>query len=149
VPTGHQHFRKIMRTETRVFVADLEKFAGRKLSFPEEIGLLVEAANEGPGRKVLEEAAFHAKFVSKTFDLMKRVGPGAEGFDKLQAELANTLRTTTALLQSLGSKFPDDARVEFEGRFLTPGEEQLTNLMQLVRDLAWVKNWMLDGKTIP
>lgn len=138
-----------MRNETRTFVADLEKFAGRKLAFPEEIGLLVEAAGDKSHRKTLEEAAFHAKFAAKTFELMRRVGAEAQGFDKLQAELANALTTTSRLLQSLGPRLPASARGSFEERFFKTDAEQLDNLLQLVRDLAWIKNWMLDGKTLP
>ena len=138
-----------MRQETQTFISDLESFAGRKLSYPEDIGRLVDVAREASDRRTLEETAFQAKFVSRTYDLMKRIGAGAEGFDKLQAELTNSIRMTAKLLGSLASKLPESARVDFEQQFLATGESELENLMQLMRDLAWIKNWMLDGKALP
>lgn len=128
---------------------DLERFAGKKLRMQTEVGLLLDLARAQGKMQVFEDLSFHAKFLSKSFDLMKRIGPDGEGYDKVAAEFQAGLEKTNALTKTLVKESPDSVKHHFTELFFHLRQENLSAFMSLLRDLAWVKNWMVDGKPIP
>lgn len=139
----------IMRPETGQFLADLEVFAGRKLDRKAEIGILLDESRRSDRMQVFEDLIFFAKFLSKSFDLMRRIGPDGEGYGKVAAEFQTTMEKSTTLMKTLVKDLPEATKQEFTGKFFHLDQESLSFLMQLMRELAWVKNWTVDGKPLP
>ena len=94
------------------FIQNLEIYANRKLSFPKEIAWLLDFARHGM-QQAFDDAIFHAKFVVKTQEIMKRIGPGGDGFDKLSAEFKVSLEKTTTLLKTLVKEAPEETKRNF------------------------------------
>jgi len=138
-----------MRPETRKFAAELERYANRKFLFREEIGILLDEARSAGKMQVFEDMAFFAKFLSKSYDLMKRIGPDGEGYDKLSGEFSSAMEKSSTLLKTLVKDAPDESKQLFAGRLFQMDQESLSALMSLMKELAWVKNWMVDGKELP
>jgi hypothetical protein len=136
-----------MKDSTREFLADLEVFAKRKLSFPSEVGDLVELG--ASKREVLEDIVFHAKFITNSYRVMSRIGFDAEGYDKLSAEFKESLEKASTLIKTLVKESPEEIKAKFSTRFFQLDQESLSMLMSLLADLTWVKNWMVDGKKLP
>ena len=130
------------------FLRKLEQHANGKLEYPEELAGLIEAASPGRAR-VFDDAVFHAKFVVKVQEVMKRVGPTGEGYDKLSSEFSASVEKATALLKTLVKEAPDDFKERFIKRFLSLDQDSLSHLMKLFVDLSWIKNWQVDGKRTP
>lgn len=138
-----------LRPETIRFLEDLEHFAGRKLMLREQVGQLLDLARGQGKMQVFEDLVFHAKFLSKSFDLMKRIGRDGDGYDKLAAEFQSGLEKTNALTKTLVKESPDQVKSRFIEDFFRLDQEGLSAFMNLLRDLSWVKNWMVDEKPLP
>ena len=138
-----------LRPETIQFLIDLESFSSRKLAYKEEIGALLDEAQASGRIQVFEDLVFFAKFLSKSYDIMKRIGPDGEGYGKLAGEFQLTVEKSTTLVKTLVKDSPEDLKLRFSGAFFRLDPESLSALMNLMRELAWVKNWMLDGHRLP
>jgi hypothetical protein len=139
----------VLKSDTSKFLRELELYSDRTLNYPEEIGSLIEAASEHGKTETLDEAAFLAKFITKTAGVMKRVGADGEGYGKLASEFHSNIQKVTALLKSVLELAPEDLRREKISFFFSLTQESLEHLMLLLVDLTIVKNWLLDGKTLP
>ncbi len=138
-----------LRTETSQFIVELESYANRKLMYHREIGLLLDLARSGDKMQVYEDAAFFAKFLSKSFDLMKRIGPDGDGYDKVSAEFQSAMEKAATLVKTLIKESPPDVKEHFLDKFLRLDQGSLSSFMHLLKELAWVKNWTVDGKPLP
>ena len=138
-----------LRPETTGFLAELESFSGRKFSYKEEIGSLIDESRASGRMQVFEDLVFFAKFLSKSFDIMKRIGPDGEGYGKIAGEFQSTVEKSATLMKTLVKDSPQELKQRFTGAFFRLDPENLSALMNLMRELAWVKNWMIDGRQLP
>ena len=140
---------KIFSTETEALLDQLDRRSTDKLHFRVEVGRLIEAASSSANRSTFDDLIFRAKFAVKTRDVMKRIGPGAEGFEKLSKEFQESIKETSSLLAVLTSSLPQNDREEFRRQFLQIESASFQNLLLLLSDLAAVKNWLIDGHSLP
>lgn len=138
-----------IRPESQQFVQELESYAKIPLTCKEEIALLLDQARSGGKMEVFEDVAFFAKFITKSHDLMKRIGPDGEGYDKVAAEFQSAIEKVTSLIRTLIKEGPGDVKQRFMKHYFRMEPESFAALMRLIRELAWVKNWMLDGHEVP
>jgi len=138
-----------LRTETRQFLTDLQKFAGRLFVHKETIGQLLDQAHAHGTMQVFEDLAFLAKFLSKTFDILQRIGPDGDGFMKITAEFQSNVEKANTLVKTLVKESPDPVKQPIVETFLRLDHESMTAFMNLMRELAWVKNWTVDGNPLP
>jgi hypothetical protein len=99
--------------------------------------------------QIIEDAVFHAKFVTRAFEIMRRIGRDAEGFAKMEAEFKTSTEKALTLLRTLVKDSPDEMKQHFLQNFFSPTEENLPRVLSLFTELTWVKNWMVDGKPLP
>lgn len=137
------------RSETKQFITALELSANKKFRFREEIGILLDEARRRGTMQAFEDLAFFAKFLSKSYDLMKRIGPDGEGYDKVADEFRSTMEKSSTLLKTLVKETPDEVKRKFSEKFFGLDQESLSSLMSFMKEFAWVKNWMVDGKELP
>ena len=52
-------------------------------------------------------------------------------------------------MKTLVKESADPVKQKIVGTFLRLDQESMTAFMELLRELAWVKNWMVDGKPLP
>ncbi len=138
-----------MRPETEQFLAALELSANRKFKFKKEIGILLDEARRTQKMQVFEDIAFFAKFLSKSYDLMKRIGPDGEGYEKVAGEFRSSIEKSTTLMKTLVKEAPDEIKQQFSGNFFHLDQDSLSALMSFMKEFAWVKNWTVDGKQLP
>ncbi|HAL55965.1 MAG TPA: hypothetical protein DCP63_05705 [Bacteroidetes bacterium] len=138
-----------IRPETAQFLRKLERSSKRKLHYPDEVGRLIDLSREINAPKAFEDAIFQAKFLAKSYVVMKRIGREGQGYDRLAMEFQSSLEKTMALLKVIVEKSPGEFRKRFEESFFSLEQDALSNLMKLLVDLSAVKNWMLDGKPLP
>lgn len=138
-----------LRPETETFLRDLEIYSNRKLYFRNEVGELVDLVERSHRLQLFDDLIFYAKFLTKSFDVMKRVGRDGEGYDKLATEFQTTLEKTSTLLKTIVKDSPEEVKQHFVDSFFRMDQEGLSALMKLFADLSWAKNWQVDGKPIP
>ena len=139
----------VLRTDTLSFLRELERFSDRTLNFRDEVGLLIEVANQKGKVGAFNDAIFLAKFITKSTGVMKRIGVDGEGYDKLSAEFQSNIQKVSALLKDIVEVAPQEARRSMAPFFLSLTQESLEHLILLLSDLAIVKNWVLDGNHLP
>jgi len=138
-----------IRKETEHFLADLRRFANRQFVYDREIGDLLDEARTKGMMQVFEDLIFVAKFLSKSFDLLGRIGPDGEGYGKISAEFQANLEKANTYVKTLAKESPEPLKQHMVDTFLRLDHESMAAFMALVRELAWVKNWTLDGKPLP
>jgi len=112
-----------------------------------DLGVLIELSYQSQAQDRLDDIAFSAKFLSKSFELMKRIGKEGEGYDKLESEFtAQVEKSRSAILQLLEHA---DAmtKAHFVSTYLGMDTLALQNLMQLFHDLSWYKNFQIDSRS--
>ena len=137
------------RKEIDAFVVGLEEFAGRTLQYRTEIGELMELAWASGRQQVFADAAFFAKFMTKAMSVMGRIGMDVEGYDKLANEFSDTSEKVLTLLRTLVKDTDEEVKQRFLQQFLVPQPAALQRMFALLAELAWVKNWQVDGKLLP
>ena len=135
--------------ETQELLRELERSANKKLRYPEAIGAFFEAARASGRVDGFLEAAFLAKFVTKSFGIMKRIGVDGEGYDKLSSESESNLARASSLLRSLNEGLPEDLRKRHDDLFFSMKQESMGRFITLLEDLTTLKNWTLDGGRLP
>lgn len=130
------------------FFRDLERYSKRRLEFPAEITILIEAASLGRS-ELFNDAIFHAKFVVKSQEIMKRIGPTGDGYDKLSAEFSASMEKASSLLKTLVKDSPDEAKQQILRAFFSMDPDAFSRLIKLFADLSWIKNWQVDGRAMP
>jgi hypothetical protein len=139
----------VIRPETSEFIENLERHANRRLNYPQEVAELLDFARQSNAIDLFEDAIFHAKFIAKSYGVMKRIGVDGDGYYKLSAEFQSSLQKVTMVLKVVLQHAPAEIGARHEAAFFSVNQESLSRLMSLINDLALVKNWMLDGKPIP
>ena len=138
-----------LRIETQELLNEVERSANKKFRHPEAIGTLLESAQASGAMDVFLEAAFLAKFVTKSLGIMRRIGVDGEGYDKLSAESESNLARASSLLRSLNGRLADDLSKKHDVHFFSLTQESLARFLVLLDDLTTLKNWTLDGGRLP
>ena len=138
-----------LQPRTQEFLDELSVFAHRILVHSDTAGRLLEEARSRGTMQVFEDLVFLAKFLSKSFDLLRRIGPDGEGYVKVSAEFQSSMEKANALVKTIVKESDAGFKEEIVNRYLRLDQKSLEEFMGLMRDLAWVKNWMLDGKPLP
>ncbi len=131
------------------FVEELQVFARRPLNFPNELREILELTSRHGEASAFREAIFQAKFAVKTRDVMTRIGEKGEGYEQLSTEFQKSLERTSVLLKTIVEHSDESYRASLAVKFLEMKRESFGNLLKLLEDLSWVKNWEVDGKPLP
>ncbi len=134
----------VLTRSTTSLLAHLDALSGGKLTRKEDIGVLMEVASRAEMFSLLEKLSFRAKFVHRTCGIMKRIGPDANGYDKLDREFTENLDLTRTLLLELLEHGPADERARFDETYLAMTPAAVQNLLALAYDLSWYKNMLID-----
>ena len=71
------------------------------------------------------------------------------GYDTLAREFQDNVEKVGEKIRKLLLTSPDNIQDHFARRYFRMEPESLENHMKLLADLTLVKNWMLDGKSLP
>ena len=114
----------------------------------EAVMLLLEQAERGLAQPFLD-ACFHAKFLVRSQDVMRRIGRGADGFDQIAVEFQSGVERTMTLLRTIVKEAPTERRDHFLHEHVRPEGEAFARFLSLCTDLARIKNWEVDGRPLP
>ena len=137
----------VLSTETERFLEQLDTFSKNSLVHRTEIGFLLELSRNREGRALLAGIAFGAKVCWSTSILMKRIGPGAEGYERLLSEFQSTMEKTLLDLSTLLEHSPEDVRTHFTEKLFADTPNSLQVRIELFHDISWIKNWTIDHQT--
>lgn len=122
----------------------LKRYSGDKLTRPEDLALLLEAASQHKALDTLEELSFHAKFVANASGALQRVGPTETNAARLSAELQTEIANVTRLIRLLLAHSPLFIQERFAATYFATTPGALQNFFALCYDLSWYKNWLID-----
>jgi hypothetical protein len=145
----HYWFVMTLRPETESYLDGVEQFVGKQFRYRSEIGLLIELAEARTMKQVFDDITFFAKFVSNAYIILKRVGPASKDIEKMSLEFKDKLEKVSTLLRTLIKEEQTDAKQQFVTRFLSLSNDSMNNLLELLYELSWIKNYSLDQKRSP
>jgi hypothetical protein len=130
-----------------IYIRQLQVYTGHTLSYPNELSsILAVTFKEGKSR-LFEDLIFLAKFIVKTQEVMNRIGPKADGFEKMASEFQLSVKHAIELLRLMIES--SDQKNDFEAKYFSFKTDSFTRLMKLFSDLSWIKNWQIDGEPLP
>lgn len=158
---------------TSTLVDALDAFSRHKLTRKNDLGILLElalhtdrgtgspeprgrvlpdsagrgTATEGSAAEALRELSFTAKFISRAYGIIRRIGPEDPGYDALRQQVAGQLERAEELGRALLQGAPVDTREYFLSTYYTRSREALERHLALLYDLSWYKNWLIDHRT--
>src|SRR5512141_435511 len=130
--------------ETSSLLFRLRSFSGNRLTREQDLGSLLELGSASDRTTILEDLSFLAKFLSRTHGIMQRIGAKGDGYDALAREFQDSLQRASGLIRQLLEGAPAEVRQEMTATYLGLSHERLANLLALLYDLSWYKNWLID-----
>lgn len=131
---------------SEIILSDIRTLAAGRLHFPEEVAVLVRACAGVECWQDVLTLSFHAKFIVRASEVMKRIGTQGEGYDKLSAEFSGQMETARALLHGILEHVPE-IKVSFEERFFALTPVSFQNFVKFMQDISWIKNREIDNRT--
>jgi hypothetical protein len=128
------------------FLDAVEKFSGRVFRYRREIEYIFLRAEQSRHAIVLEELLFTAKFVSNAHAVLKRVGVGSDGTDKLLLEYSKNLKRSGELLRSFFPASQDAISKIIQTELLEQSESGMEKLLDFLYEVSWIKNYLMDTK---
>ncbi len=132
---------------TSTLVDALDAFSQHKLTRKNDLGILVELAMHAERQRALEELSFTAKFISRTYGIMRRIGAQDKAYEGLSRQCAEQLEKAEALGRSLLELAPAETQKAFSAAYYARSPEALERHLALLYDLSWYKNWLIDHRT--
>jgi len=130
--------------EVSSLVAAIQDFSRNKLRRPADFAVLIDLAYAQKKKDVLGELSFLAKFVWNTYTVMKRIGRNEEGYDKLSFQFNENMEKASTLIRLIMKEGPADAKRDFTQAYFPMTPDAFQNLLDLLYDLSWLKNWEID-----
>jgi hypothetical protein len=137
----------VLSNSTKELLSAVSEASGNRLQRSMDLARLIELAQVNSLQDQLDDLAFAAKFLSKSFDLMKRVGKEGEGYDKLFEEFSTNIQKSQRLIGELTGSAESTVKSYFSESYLSMSDNTMNNLMQLFHDLSWYKNYKIDSRT--
>lgn len=131
---------------TKELLETINTTSGGTLRRSMDLGVLIEIAHQHAMQSTLDDLAFAGKFLTKSFELMKRIGKGGEGYDTLEREFSAQTEKSRAMMTSIVAKADVVTVSHFTATYLAMDTVAMQNLMQLFHDLGWYKNYQIDHR---
>lgn len=129
-----------------IILADIRTLAVGRLHFPEELASLVRACAGSERWQDVMTLSFHAKFIVRASEVMKRIGSQGEGYDKLFDEFSGQMETARALLHGILEHVPE-IKISFDEIFFALTPVSFQNFVKFMQDISWIKNREIDNRT--
>jgi hypothetical protein len=137
----------LLSPSTSTLVDALDLFSQHKLTRKDDFGVLVELAMRSGAKAALDELGFTAKFISRTYGIMRRIGAQDKAYEGLSRQFAEQLEKAETLGRSLLQHAPAGTQEHFASTYYARSPEALERHLALLYDLSWYKNWLIDHRT--
>ena len=135
-----------MSSPSHALFESVTRAAGNALMHREVLRRLIDEALPAD-EAVLMQVAFTAKFLVRTWGVLKKLGPADTAAEQLKSVFHNELEKVRTLLEDLCARFPANERNAFEHDFLAIDGAAFVRLMELLHDCSWIKNVEIDSKS--
>jgi hypothetical protein len=130
--------------QVQAIINVLAEYSGGHLHDADALGQLLQHTVDAKRHGELGDLCFRGKHLSRVFETMAKQVPQSELHQKLQEEFSLSAREFHRQLQTFVEKTDTGLRQMVEQRYLAVTPEAMQQLLQLARDLEWLKNWQLD-----
>ncbi len=130
--------------ETEEFVREVGEFSHHRLKTGETLATLIEVARRSGKEDLLRRIAFRSKFLSNAYGILKRSTAETEGYEKLTREFNENLEKVVEELRELVENAPPETKEALFAHYLSMTGGTFENLLTLLYDFSWVKNWYID-----
>jgi hypothetical protein len=139
---------EMIRSKNKELLDAVEQHYNRKFRFRHEIETLFEQKSAGVLDGEIEKMLFYAKFLSNAHSILSRSRADSEDILKLKTEFISKLEKVSSLFKLLIENTPNDFRKNFENLFLSLTQKSADDLLALLYELSWLKNYQLDNKSV-
>jgi hypothetical protein len=133
-----------MNQGTAIVIENVEQYAKRKFRYRNEIGILLRAAEDCGMISEFDQLSFTGKFIKNAHSILTRDNLDNSVTARLADELRVNLEKSAQSINTLIEKSPKEEKTLITGQFLNLTEENFQNLITLMMELSWFKNYSLD-----
>lgn len=133
-----------METSESLFAA-ISAAAGNSLTHPKSMRALIDVAVPDH-TSTLHDIGFSAKFLVKTWNVMRRLGQDDPAREQLKTVFQEELDIVRTKISELSLRMPAAERQMLEAKFLTLSSAAFVDLLALLQDLSWLKNIEIDRR---
>ncbi len=139
-----------MKSSSEIIDA-LNKFSGGKLKERNVLELLIRVAIENDMMDLIDEVAFHSKFLWRLFSFLqsgRKINEVDEEIYKSRIfrQIMESSEKIRDMLFKIVDKTSQQERETFTDKFLKMDAQSFENFMNLVHDFYWLKNWKIDNE---
>ncbi len=138
----------ILSQNTKTLLLNINNASGQTLKRSMDLGALIEIAAQHSLPEQLDDLAFSAKFITKSFELMQRIGKDGNGYEKLSEEFSAQMKKSQAMILQLLNRGDAMTKAHFTENYLEMNTLTMQNVMQLYHDLSWYKNYQIDNTLV-
>ncbi|HLX12710.1 MAG TPA: hypothetical protein VKS81_07850 [Bacteroidota bacterium] len=122
----------------------IEKSVEKKFRYRFEIKTIIDIAQANEFRKEFDDLLFFSKFLTNAHSILVRSGVGNDDVQKLSIEFAQRMELVSNILRKMLEKTSAEIRNRFSEQFLLLNQTSVQNMLSLVKELAWLKNYEID-----
>lgn len=134
----------IISAATNSLMKQLEEYSKQPLHCRDFLISIIEETNEKQTNSALDEIVFNAKALINIFQLMKKIGHNAEGYDKLEAEFSRIIKVIHSQILTLFRNKPEEFQRNLKETYLQQSQKSFQQFLLLCEDLRTYKNWKAD-----
>jgi len=126
----------------------IERSVQKKFLYRPEIEQLIEQTESRGLRQVLDDIVFLAKFIANAYEILSREGLKKDETKNVAAEFIASVEKISTLIRTAVKETPDGVKKHFIETFFSSTQTAMNNLVALCRELARLKNYAIDHKSL-
>jgi hypothetical protein len=129
---------------TKKLLSEINNHSGNKLKFIGELEFLIESSFQTGKSNIFEEIIFIGKYLNGLKFILEKENGTEESKKKIISEFGENLESLSAKLILIFKSGDNHLSDLFQKKFLDNNSDSYKNLIGLVEDLAFVKNYYND-----
>jgi hypothetical protein len=135
-----------MEKAIQELLSTLSRYSSDRIQRKDDFALLFGSADRNGVRDVFDALSFDAKFLTKSYAILQRTGPGSHDTEPMVREFTAAVERVRAACNKILEGTSGEEFAEFDRRYLALDSASLQELLTLCSDLSWYKNWTLDKR---
>jgi hypothetical protein len=134
----------MIAANTKKLLSEINNHSGNKLKYIEELEFIIESSYKADKPNIFEEIIFTGKYLNGLNSILVNENGAEESKSKIISEFGENFESLSAKLTLLSKSGEHHQSDTFQKKFLDNNSDSYKNLIGLIEDLTFVKNYYND-----
>lgn len=133
------------------FLTDAEDYTGHQFNKKNDVEKLIKICSERDKEKEFEVLIFTSKYIQGLMRILRKAPgiPEVESIEHVKKDILENMQKVVEQLENIISGEDEETVNYFRENYLTPTQDNITNLNYLLADLEAVKKYLNYVKRLP